>query len=371
MKNKRINRTLAAVLMSATVLASAPVAGFTAPVVAEAAYKAENATPVDIFNGFTATLSKSAEQLYRFNVTKDTVIALTVSSEDNSVSTDVTIKRKINGIYVNVKGYRYTDSNNLRQDYYNLPADNSPYLICLKGPFTEETVGITATKMKDVSNHITSAKEIKMGKLAAGQLYTEDDNDYFKFNSGKYNLIKIQATSENWASNDYSVYKDTSGKAASLVGSFRYNDLGGDTEVSNYIRVTPHKTYYVKVNRWNGDPKEYSFKVKGFMDVSDSAKTAKSVKMGKTVKGKIEVKEDVDYYVVKATKTGMAKLSCSSSGLFASEIEVYRKGSAKKLFAGYISPSGNEAKFKVQKNKSYIVKVIGKSTGSTYSFKLK
>ena len=378
MTNKKVTRTLAAILMSATVVASAPAASLTAPVVAEAAINADSAQLVDIFQGMTTSISSDEtdgthfeEKTFKFYNKSEAVIRLAVTSEDSSVSTTVSIRRKVNGIYVNVDGEKIDGSVNPKYTYYSLPASKDPYLLCLKGPYGQENIGITATKVSDISNHLTSAKSIGLSKLVSGQIYTKDDVDCFKFNSGKFNLIKITATSGSWASNDYSIYKNTSGSTAALVSKFRYNSLGADTLTSNYIKVKPNTNYYIKTTVWNGDPREYSFKLKGYMDVSDSAKTAKMVKMGKLVNGKVECKDDDDYYIFKATKSGTVKLTSSASNAFASDIEVYRKGSASKLFEGGISTSGTQAKFKVKKNNYYIVKVIGHSSNTIYSFKVK
>ncbi len=379
MTNKKVTRTLAAILMSATVVASAPAASLTAPVVAEAAINADSAQLVDIFQGMTTSISSDEthfeEKTFKFYNKSEAVIRLAVTSEDSSVSTTVSIRRKVNGIYVNVDGEKIDGSVNPKYTYYSLPASKDPYLLCLKGPYGQENIGITATKVSDISNHLTSAKSIGLSKLVSGQIYTKDDVDCFKFNSGKFNLIKITATSGSWASNDYSIYKNTSGSKAALVSKFRYNSLRADTLTSNYIKVKPNTNYYIKTTvwnaLWNGESREYSFKLEGYMDVSDSAKTAKMVKMGKLVNGKVECKDDDDYYIFKATKSGTVKLTSSASNAFASDIEVYRKGSASKLFEGGISTSGTQAKFKVKKNNYYIVKVIGHSSNTTYSFKVK
>ncbi len=371
MTNKKVTRTLAAILMSATVVASAPAASLTAPVVAEAAINADSAQLINIYQGVTTSVKKEEDQTFKFYNKSATVIRLAVTSEGEGVSASAGIRKMVNGIYVNVEGEKAEDSSNPKYTYYSLPASEKPYLLCVKGSYRDETLGITATKMSDISNDLRSAKSVKLSELVSGQIYTKEDVDCFKFNSGKYNLIKITATSGSWASNDYSIYKNTSGSTAALVSKFRYNSLGADTLTSNYIKVKPNTNYYIKTTKWNGDPKEYSFKLKGYQDVSNEDKTAVHVKMGKAVKGKVEYKGDNDCYVFKATKSGKVKLTCSNSDAFASDIEVYRKGSATKLYKGGIYTSGTKATFKVKKNKYYIVRVIGNTSNTTYTFKVK
>ncbi len=374
MRNNLRTRTLAAMFLAATVVASAPVTGFTAPVVAEAATTMDSAETIDIFQGVTANFSENSKNqklYYKFYVKEDTMIDATITSDGNKVHSSFSIKKLTNRIYVNVKGEAHTESDNPKGYYYNLPASKDPYLLCIEGPYaSDETVGVIATKVSDVSNHLKSAKSIKMGSLTSGQIYTEDDADCFKFNSGKFDLVKVSATSGHWASNDYAIYKDTTGSKASLVASFRYNSLGAETLSSGYIRLKKNTNYYVRVTRWNGDPREYSFKLKGAVDVPNSAKKAKVVKAGKLTKGLLEYKDDADYYQFKATKNGTVKLTCNAGSSYASDIEVYKKGSALKLVTTSVSINGTSAKFKVKKGKWYIVKVYG-AANCTYSFKVK
>lgn len=61
MRNNLRTRTLAAMLLAATVVASAPVTGFTAPVVAEAATTMDSAETIDIFQGVTANFSENSK----------------------------------------------------------------------------------------------------------------------------------------------------------------------------------------------------------------------------------------------------------------------------------------------------------------------
>ena len=375
MKNNKFYRLLAAGLISTTVLSAGPVATFAgASVVAQAASTMDTATEIDLFSGFETTISKGEVQYYKFYNTTETAIDLTIGSNDNHIDADVSIMKKTNGIYVNVPGYKYKKGSNPEAYYYCLEADKNPYILVVKGSEYEdsETLGITATKLEDPSASLKSGKKVKTGELVSSRIYTEEDRDCYKFNSGKYNLIKIQATSGSWASNIYSVYKNTSGASSSLVGSWKYNSLSSETQTSDYIRLEKNTDYYIDAKLWNGDPEEYSFKILGYVDVENQEKKASVVKMGKAVKGQFEVKDDVDYYKFKATKTGKVKLTATADATFTTDvtIDVYKKGSASKLVSEGVKEKGTLGKFKVKKGQWYIVRIAGPKAHN-YTFKIK
>ncbi|SCW42059.1 hypothetical protein SAMN02910400_00693 [Lachnospiraceae bacterium C10] len=375
MKNNKFYRLLAAGLISTTVLSAGPVATFAgAPVVAQAASTMDTATEIDLFSGFETTVSKGEVQYYKFYNTTGTAIDLTIGSNDNHIDADVSIMKKINGIYVNVRGYKYKKGSNPEAYYYCLEADKNPYILVVKGSEDEdsETLGITATKLEDPSASLKSGKKVKTGELVSSRIYTKDDRDCYKFNSGKYNLIKIQATSGNWASNIYSVYKNTSGASSSVVGSWNYNSLSSETQTSDYIRLEKNTDYYIDAKLWNGDPEEYSFKILGYVDVENQEKKASVVKMGKSVAGQLEVKDDVDYYKFKATKSGKVKLTASAEEAFFKDVtmDIYKKGSASKLVTTEVKKTATKASFKVKKNKWYVVRITG-AAKKAYTFKIK
>lgn len=332
---------------------------------------------IDIFTGIQGTINSETnqeEQYFKFYIDKDSVIDLSMTVSDSSLSTNYYIEKRINGIYSNVPGYRYDHSvPNIDHTYYYLPADPNPYILRLKGGYGEEQYSIVANRVDDVSNNLTSPKTTKVNTLTSGTLYTENDVDCYTFNTGKYNIINIDAVAGNWCSPVYSIYTNTSGSDAALVKQWRYNSLGSANESSGYIKLNKNTNYYLKVALWNGDPNTYSFKLKGYVDVANSDKSAQTIKLEKNVSSKLEYVKDVDCYKFKATKTGTMKLSSNCSTGYNAKIAVYRKGSNILLTNDYITKDGNVKKFKVKKGKWYIVRVTNESSSSnpTYKFKVK
>jgi hypothetical protein len=83
--------------------------------------------------------------------------------------------------------------------------------------------------------------------------------------------------------------------------------------------------------------------------------------MGKAVKGQLEVKDDVDYYKFKATKSGKVKLTASAEEAFFKDVtmDIYKKGSASKLVTTEVKKTATKASFKVKKNMWYVVRITG------------
>lgn len=377
MKNNKFYRLLAAGLISTTVLSAGPVATFAgAPVVAQAASTMDTATEIDLFSGFETTVSKGEVQYYKFYNTTETAIDLTIGSNDNSIQATPSVMKLTNGIYEKVDSEQHVKGKNPSSYYFCLPADKNPYILCITESKwllnDSETVRITATKKEDPSSSPALATKIKMGEDVSSRIYTKTDTDFYKFNTGKYNLIKITATSGNGSSNIYTIYKAKGDTTSSIVQGWKYNSLSSETQTSDYIRLEKNKDYYIKAERWNGGPEEYSFSLKGYIDVEDTEKKAKTVKMGKAVAGQLEVKDDVDYYKFKATKSGKVKLTASAEEAFFKDVtmDIYKKGSASKLVTTKVEKTATKASFKVKKNKWYVVRITG-AAKKTYTFKIK
>jgi hypothetical protein len=157
-----------------------------------------------------------------------------------------------------------------------------------------------------------------------------------------------------------------------VVGSWKYNSLSSETQTSDYIRLEKNTDYYIDAKWWNGDPEEYSFNILGYVDVENQEKKASVVKMGKSVAGQLEVKDDVDYYKFKATKSGKVKLTASAEEALLNPVtmDIYKKGSASKLVTTKVEKTATKASFKVKKNKWYVVRITG-AAKKTYTFKIK
>ena len=345
---------------------------FTLLILSPLVVKADTSTyeEINILEPINDTISVNTskeDKYFSFKLNEATVLNITFTAEHSS---DYEILHLVNGINEKVKGYCYYKGGGLTRTYYNLSADVE-YTLHIIGSYSEDKYAFSAVKVKDLPSHIKSAKNIKLDKLVAGQIYTSDDVDYFKFNTGDKNIVYISAISGNWSSPVYSLYKDTSESEAALVGSWNYNSLGSKDLVSDYYKLDKNTTYYLKVALWNGNPNEYSFTLNSSVDVADKAKDAKVIKLNKKIKGNIEVAKDVDYYKFKAKKDGTLKVSWASTkkGYNPIYMTISQKGSSQTLVNDKATTSGETKEITVKKGKWYTIKISGDISDYTFDIR--
>lgn len=322
---------------------------------------------IDIYSigSIQGSFSKETTNTYTFRPARSGVIKVTRTlSESYGQGVTFTLKKITNGVNTEINPYH--PSHDTDVSFYDIEVDQD-YTVEIYWKYNKDIqYSFSIEDMMDMSSSPNSAPEIKFGNKVAGSIYTKNDVDCFKFNSGNCNMFKIESYASSQFSPEFKVYEGTSNSDLAIVADFKHNSNGED--ISGLFKIKKNTTYYVYVSLWNWDPGEYSFTLKGITDVSNTTGSAKAIKLNKTIKGTCEFKEDLDYYKFKATKSGTIKLTGNNASYF--NIFVKRKGSStytlKKWEYGNYSFT-----FKVKKGKTYYVGIGDYIYDGDYSFKLK
>lgn len=319
----------------------------------------------DIYNSSIITGSFSAKGVkdYSFKPNKTGAIKVTLTaSNESGYSYTIRLKKYVNSVWSDVEGYKEDNY----KIYYNIEAGYS-YILSIEFSSSKTSdYSIVIEDLKDITDNPAAASEIVMGTQIAGTLDTKADVDYYRFNTGKYNMLYITSYAGNECAPTYTIYKDTSGSDVAIVKEF--NADSGHEDKSDVIRLEKNRVYYVKVNLWNYRHGEYSFILNGLIDVSDTTSGAKSIKFNKTVHGTCEINRDLDYYKFKATKSGRIKLTGNNPNFF--YIYVKRKGSSTYVLKEW--ETGNYSfVFNVKKGKTYYIGIGDYPNKGDYSFKIK
>ncbi len=228
----------------------------------------------------------------------------------------------------------------------------------------------------DVSGAVEDATKVNLGDTISGTVYSKNDTDWYKINTGKNNLIRINDLAYGgWDS--VRIYKNTSDLDNAIIGKC-------DKGTSDWFRVDKNSTYYIKIadsfSYMSIKPFEYSFSVNGTSDAGDTEKTAEKIKIGKVYTKSCIDDKDKDVYAFKATKNGTVKIAgCISEkgALYYGSVpaklgmSVKQKGSVSILSNIKELDENFSTSFKVKKGKTYYVIMTPENTWSTYQFKVK
>ena len=224
----------------------------------------------------------------------------------------------------------------------------------------------------DVLPTAKNATKVSVNKEISERIRSIQDIDWYKFDTGKNNIIGIfDAGLHEKTHIDVYSYDSESDKDRLVTG---------DHDGFAWVKVKPHTTYYIKVKdevwRYVGnEPFDYKFVISAKYDVGDTNKTAEKIKVGKAYKCDAYSDEDVDVYTFKATKTGTVKIagSVTSSWSYRNEIKIVaaQKGSVSvALTKGGLKENFSES-FKVKKGKTYYITVTAGIRDTEYQFKCK
>ncbi len=178
------------------------------------------------------------------------------------------------------------------------------------------TVNYTAASNweSEWNDSFETADGISSGKVISGTIMEENDVDYYKITIPKAGYVKVKFTHESVNSSDR------------LWGIRLYNDqyeqlqyrttVGTEQGVSLTETGLAAGTYYVKISvgpdawrTWSDKPYKLTLSYKSASDWesewNDSFGTADSASVGKTRKGTIMESDDVDYYKIKVSHSGV------------------------------------------------------------------
>lgn len=273
---------------------------------------------------------------------------------------------------------------------------NSVYYLELKSQYTGSYT-FTVAPEQDDADDFDEATVISLGKEYFATIRTENGEDCFQIKTPNYaavySLYAKNIDIENFWENGlkYIIYDED--KQEKFSNSISYAE-----EETETFKLEPNKTYYVKFisAEYAG---EYKFNLSAKKEEADTKASADTIKVGTTYSKKLELKDDLDWFKFKVSKTGYYKFYLKDvdvSGYNYDDLHMYiKKSSDKNLYdlttykgtsksvdlkltkgTYYIcidSPyeySGNY-KFKVSKYDSIGKTSISKLTATSKGFKIK
>lgn len=233
----------------------------------------------------------------------------TESLKNEKVQNTKSIKNEEEQNAVIIENENYTEENFEKENVNTKLNKNTDVIdIQVSGEIIEEIEFET-------NNTIEEANKIEVNKQYQGNLSSDEDVDYYKFeveNDGKIN-ISFQHDKIDTGDRLWEIYLIDNEVNNEII---RLNSVGGTTiEESNYARIAAGE-YYIKINSFYFSDKNYLFQI-NFLEESDSFEkeqndridSANHIDINRNYIGNLQTDKDVDYYKITVGEKGKVYIS--------------------------------------------------------------